>query len=110
MIINMDTVNALTFRQKFGEIIDRVVATGKPVVVQRQNKPVVVMYPYEMKREELEKINLKERKENVLALLDEWREKWGSKKLWGDKSSTEIIREMRDNRYGKRWWKTRTNY
>ena len=106
----MQTVNALTFRQKFGEIIDRVVATGKPVVVERQNKPVVVMYPYDLKKKEIEEINLQERKKEVMELLAEWRKKWGSKKGWGEKSSTEIIREMRDNRYGKRWWKTRTNY
>jgi len=105
----MDTVNALTFRQKFGEILDKVVSSGQPIVVERQNKPVVVMYPYEEKKAELEKLVGEERKKQLRKMLDEWTRKWG-KSIPGEKTTTDMIRETRDNRFGKRWWKTRSNY
>lgn len=105
----MKTVNALTFRQKFGKIIDQVVESGNPVVIERQNEPLVVLYPYEKKKSDLENLAREERKKRLREMLDQWTRKWG-KKVSGEKDTTEMIRDMRDNRYGKRWWKTRSNY
>lgn len=106
----MNTVNALTFRQKFGEIIDKVVTTGKPIVVERQNKPVAVLYPFEEKRQELNSLAEQEKHKHILDILANWRKRWGSELVKTGKTSTQILREMRENRYGKRWWKTRSNY
>lgn len=107
----MQTVNALTFRQKFGEIIDRVVKSGNPVVIERQNEPLAIIYPYEEKQKAIEAEERKERFEKVEKMLMKWRKKWGSNKDgFETMTSTEFIRKMRDERYGKKWWKTRTHY
>ncbi len=107
----MNTVSALTFRQKFGEIIDRVIATGEPMIVERQNEPVVVMYPFEEKKREIEEKKHADRLERVSKMLENWRKTWGSNKNgFGGLSSTEFIRKMRDERYGKKWLKTHTHY
>lgn len=107
----MQTINALTFRQKFGETIDRVVSSGLPVVIERQNEPLAVLYPYDVKREELEKTDRKNKFEKVETLLATWKKKWGSSKdAFAGITSTEFIRKMRDERYGKKWLKTRTHY
>lgn len=107
----MQTVNALTFRHKFGEIIDRVVKSGNPVVIERQNEPLAILFPYDVKKEEMDEMDRKRRFEKVEKLLTKWRKKWGSSKdAFGGMTSTEFIRKMRDERYGKKWWKTRTHY
>lgn len=107
----MDNINALTFRKKFGEIIDKVVKTGQPIVIERQNEPVVVMYPFEKKKEEIEEKKRADRLEKASKMLETWRKTWGSNKNgFGGLSSTEFIRKMRDERYGKKWLKTHTHY
>lgn len=107
----MQNIKALTFRQKFGEIIDKVVSTGDPIIIERQNKPLAVLYPYEEKREEIQAEERKRRFEKAEKMLREWRKKWGSNKDGFDgMTSTEFIRKMRDERYGEKWRKTRTHY
>ena len=107
----MDTINALTFRKKFGEILDKVVKSGQPIIVERQNKPTAVLYPYDMKKEEIEEKKRADRMEKASKMLEAWRNTWGSNKNgFGGLSSTEFIRKMRDERYGKKWLKTRTHY
>lgn len=41
----MKQVPALTFRRRFGKVIDDVVRTGQPVTVTRANKALVVIVP-----------------------------------------------------------------
>lgn len=104
----MNTVNALTFRQKFGKIIDQVVASGNPVVIERQNEPLVVLYPFEKKKEEIQKDEERLRREKASKMIDEWREKYG-KKLKGV-DTTALIRKFRDERYGEKFLRTGSNY
>lgn len=107
----MQMINALTFRKKFGEIIDRVVSSGLPIVIERQNEPMAILYPYDVKKEEMEEMDRKRRFEKLEKLLTIWRKKWGSSKnAFGGITSTEFIRKMRDERYGRKWLKTRTHY
>lgn len=104
----MDTINALTFRQKFGEILDKVSKTGEPIVIERQNKPTAVLYPYEEKRGELEEKKREDRLEKASKMMDEWRER--NAKYFKGIDTTALIRKARDERYGKKWLKTRTHY
>jgi prevent-host-death family protein len=107
----MDTVSALTFRQKFGEILDMVNKSGSPLVIERQNQPIAVLYPYKEKRDEIQAEERKARFQKAEKMIADWRKKWGSGgKAFGGMTSTEFIRKMRDERYGKKWWKTRTHY
>lgn len=41
----MKTIAALQFRRRFGEILDEVARTGRPVTVTRANRPLVVLVP-----------------------------------------------------------------
>ena len=95
----LQSINALTLRQKFGEVLDRVVKTGQPIIIERQNKPLVVLYPYTEKKEEIERktkdAHVKETMKRLFAL----RKEWGKGKKQED--STVLIRRMRDTRYGK---------
>ena len=43
----MNEIPALQFRRRFGEVLDEVVRTGRPVTVTRANKPLVVVVPAE---------------------------------------------------------------
>lgn len=104
----MNTINALAFRQKFGETIDKVVKTGEPIVVERQNKPLVVLYPYEKKGEELITNEERKRREKAAKMMDQWRER--NAKYFKGVDTTALIRKARDERYGKKWLKTKTHY
>lgn len=104
----MNTINALTFRQKFGEMLDEVVKTGNPLVVERQNKPLVVMYPYEEKKNDLSEIEHRKKRERAGKMIDEWRKR--NAKYFKGFDSTKFIRKFRDERYGLRYLKTGSNY
>lgn len=41
----MKTVSALTFRRRFGSVLDDVVKRRQPVTVTRANRPLVVLVP-----------------------------------------------------------------
>ncbi len=41
----MNTVPALEFRRRFGEVLDEVVRTRQPITITRANKPLVVLVP-----------------------------------------------------------------
>ena len=103
-----NTINALTFRQKFGEILDKVSKTGEPIVIERQNKPLVVLYPYAEKKAVIENKEKEKRMEKAAKMMDEWRER--NAKYFKGIDTTALIRKARDERYGKKWLKTRTHY
>ena len=95
----LQSINALTLRQKFGEVIDRVVRTGQPIIIERQNKPLVVLYPYAEKKEEIERKAQDTHNASTMTRLFSLRKQWGKGKKQED--STVLIRRMRDERYGK---------
>ena len=43
----MRTVSALTFRRKFGRVLDEVVKKREPVTITRANQPLAVLVPAE---------------------------------------------------------------
>lgn len=80
------------------------------VLIKRQNKPIGILYPYGYKKTESTQQDTEEKKRRVFFLLEQWQKKWGSKKYPGERNTTAMIREMRDNRFGKRFFKKKTNY
>lgn len=43
----MKIINALSFRQKFGSVLDEVVRDREPITITRAGKPLVVLVPAE---------------------------------------------------------------
>ena len=108
MLYAMQTISALQFRQNFGSVLDQAVVNG-PMLVKRQNVPIVIIYPYKERGRDILTLEAEEPKDNLAARMDAWREKYGQPQK-GVKDSVTLIREMRDNRYGKKWLKTGTHY
>lgn len=104
----MQTVTALEFRKKFGEILD-LINHNETVLITRQNIPLGIIYPFKNKRPEIEEEKRKEAAKKLIQELREWRKKWG-KRQKGEKDSVALIREMRENRYGKRYFVTGSHY
>lgn len=94
----MQTINALTLRGKLGSILDRVVK-GEHYVIERFNKPLVVVVPFtEYKQKILSQENneLKKRGATIAKIL-EFRQK-NAQELSNGKNSVLIIRNMRDEK------------
>lgn len=103
----MKKINALDFRKKFGQTLDLVQIQKQTLLVERQNIPVGVFYPYDDKKNEVEKEKAAEKAERIIKGFREWQAKWGKT---GGEDSTKLIRRMRDTRYGKAYFKKHTHY
>lgn len=92
----MKTINALTFRKKFGSTLDEVHNKKKHIIISRANRPLAVIIPFEDYKE-LKEENERERRLRLAASkIDQWRKKH-VKQLEGI-NSAEIIRQMREDR------------
>ncbi len=91
------TVNALHFRKKFGEIIDQASIHGNTVVVERMQKPLVVVMPYDDYIDMYQRVTVQEQREDGAMLLrDLWVKYDAEDKKSKTKDSTKIVRSMRD--------------
>ncbi len=94
----MKTINALTFRKKFGSTLDDVHNKKAHIIISRANKPLAVIIPYEDYKEQKEE---REReRERRLRLAASKINKWRSRHAQQLKglNSVEIIRKMRAER------------
>jgi prevent-host-death family protein len=89
----MKTLNALTVRKKFGSVLDEVWRDKVRIIVSRDNKPLVVMVPYDEYELEQDMGNRKTRLLAVSKRMDVWRQK--HIEHFTRFNSVEIIREMR---------------
>jgi len=91
------TVNALTLRKKFGEIIDMASISGNSVIIERMQKPIAVLVSYQDYLRVFTNASERRHREEGYQLLQEVRVEYGKKKESSNDSTT-IIRAMRNNR------------
>ncbi len=92
----MKTINALTFRKKFGSTLDEVHKKKTHVVISRANRPLAVIIPFEDYKD-LKEENERERRLRVAASkIDQWRKKHIQQ--FKDINSVEILRQIREER------------
>lgn len=92
----MKTINALTFRKKFGSTLDEVHKKKIHIIVSRANRPLAVIIPFEDYKD-LKEENERERRLRLAASkIDQWRKKHIQQ--FKDLNCAEIIRQMRDER------------
>lgn len=90
----MRTINALTFRKKFGSTLDEVHKKKTHVIISRANRPLAVIIPYEDYKN-LKEENERERRLRVAASkIDQWRKK--HVRQVNNLNSVKIIRQMRE--------------
>ena len=92
----MKTINALTFRKKFGSTLDEVHNKKTHIIISRANRPLVVIIPFEDYKEQKEEKERERRLRLAASKIDQWRKKH-IKQLKG-LNSVEIIRQMREER------------
>jgi len=83
-------VNALTLRNRLGEILDQLKETGEPVVVSKGRKARAVMITPEQFEQRFLVYQAEEKKRELLAKIKASR----SARL-GRKTSLEVLRELR---------------
>jgi len=83
-------VNALTLRNRLGEILDRLKETGEPVLVSKGRKARAVMITPEQFEQRFLVYQAEEKKRELLAKIKASR----SARL-GRKTSLEVLRELR---------------
>jgi prevent-host-death family protein len=87
----MKTVNALTIRNKFGEVLSYLEETHEPVLVSKGKRVRAALVPIEeFERRFLDKRSEEKRQE----FLERVREATGSRR--GDRDSLEVLRELRE--------------
>ncbi|HQL91401.1 MAG TPA: type II toxin-antitoxin system Phd/YefM family antitoxin [Syntrophales bacterium] len=86
----MKEVNALTLRNRLGEILDRLKETGEPVLVSKGRKARAVMITPEQFEQRFLVYQAEEKKRELLAKIKASR----SARL-GRKTSLEVLRELR---------------
>ncbi|HNQ01608.1 MAG TPA: type II toxin-antitoxin system Phd/YefM family antitoxin [Syntrophales bacterium] len=86
----MKEVNALTLRNRLGEILDQLKETGEPVVVSKGRKARAVMITPEQFEQRFLVYQAEEKKRELLAKIKASR----SARL-GRKTSLEVLRELR---------------
>ena len=90
----MRTINALTFRKKFGSTLDEVHKKKNHIIISRSNRPLAVIIPFEDYKN-LKEENERERRLRLAASrIDQWRKKHSQQVK--DLNSVEIIRQMRE--------------
>lgn len=67
----MKIINALSFRQKFGSVLDEVVRERQPVTVTRGGRPLVVLVPAE--DYEARSVTRRGAMRRAVERLEEWR-------------------------------------
>ena len=90
----MRSITAIQIRQKFGQIIDRIVKTREPVTISRANKPLVVILPYDQYAPFQASVERRERLQRASQAMDAWAER-NAKALKG-LDAVSLIREQRD--------------
>ncbi len=92
----MKTINALTFRKKFGSTLDEVHNKKTHIIISRANRPLAVIIPFDDYKELKEEKDRERRLRLAASKIDQWRKKH-IKQLKG-LNSVEIIRQMREER------------
>ncbi len=92
----MKTINALTFRKKFGSTLDDVHNKKRHIIISRANRPLAVIIPFEDYKELKEEKERERRLRLAASRIDQWRKKH-IKQLKGI-NSAEIIRQVREER------------
>lgn len=94
----MQVINVLKLRGKLGAILNRV-ADGEHYVVERFNKPLVVVVPFEEYRKKMLKLEEDELKRRQIAVTGLLKLRQNNiRKLSSGKDSTLIIRNFRDEK------------
>lgn len=86
----MKEVNALTLRNRLGEILEQLTKTGEPVVVSKGRKARAVMITPEQFEQRFLVYQAEEKKRELLAKIKASR----SARI-GRKTSVEVLRELR---------------
>ena len=94
-----DKVTALEMRRKFGGILDRVVEKGDHITIMRGNQPLASIIPAKEHNSQCSEKERVKTVDEVLAEIEEWQRRNARRLRKIKKSSTEIIREMRDTRW-----------
>ena len=68
----MKTVSALTFRKKFGAILDEVAKGKEPIAITRANRPLVVMEPHAAYEARTGQEDRRKRLLEASRRIDEW--------------------------------------
>ena len=89
----METINALTFRKKFGSILDEVYKRKKHITISRANKPLAVIIPIEDYKDQEEGKAREKRLRLAVSRIEQWRKKHA--KQLQSLNSVEIIRQLR---------------
>ena len=86
----MKEVNALTLRNRLGEILDQLKETGEPVLVSKGRKARAVMITPEQFEQRFLVYQAEEKKRELLAKI-----KASRTARIGRKTSVEVLRELR---------------
>lgn len=86
----MKEVNALTLRNRLGEILDQLKKTGEPILVSKGRKARAVMITPEQFEQRFLVYQAEEKKRELLAKIKASR----SARI-GRKTSVEVLRELR---------------
>ena len=86
----MEKTNALKLRQNLGKIVNYILQTGKPVLVEKGRKPVAVLISIDDYQKRFVDYEADEKRKAVVAAI-----KNINIGLPCDKTSTDIVRELR---------------
>ncbi len=92
----MKTLTALSLRRKFGGVIDEVCRDKEPVVINRANKPLVVMVSYEEYGKLTQKDEGKKKLKRVFREIERWSDE--HEDIVKGLNAVEIIREIRQGK------------
>ncbi len=87
----MKTVNALTVRNRFGEVLDYLERTGEPVLVTKGKRVRAAIVPIEDFRRRFVDKQAEERRAELLAQVQSAR-----RSRIGDRDSSEVLHETRE--------------
>jgi len=88
------TINALTFRKKFGSTLDEVDKKKTHVIISRANRPLAVIIPFEDYKNLKEENEREKRLRLAASKIDQWRKK--HIRQVDNLNSVKIIRQMRE--------------
>lgn len=91
-ILEMLKTNALKMRQNLGSVLERLVKTGRPVLVERNRKPAAVLISLKDYQERFADREADLRREELVARI-----KAARLKLPKGKTSLSLIREIRSS-------------
>lgn len=90
MLIYMKKANALQMRQNMGKIVDQLIKTGEPILIEKMRKPVAVLITLEDYERRFVDKDADDRRKQLVAEIRK-----ANLKAPAGKTTLDLIRDMR---------------